>query len=208
MCFLHIFNKFFALHHLIRWIIYTSVGWNHRYTCTLKSNSWIFVSFKTPLDKGILEYKAVNNNAFFIYVHNFIWLKDSGALLQHLQSWDIISLSSRAQTTNYHRFDWQLRWEQLKKFQVKTYFNISPLLGLVSDMSEASTKSRWSTYFRQYEVVRIIFTTDSCLFEKTSNTKITLISLSNCCRWDRACIRASSLCITRKVIRRLHGGTY
>lgn len=81
--------------HYIIWLdgLYTQVSAEIRYTCPLKSNSWIFVSFKAPLDKGILEYEAVNNNAFFIYVHNFIWLKDSGALLQHLQSWDIISLS-------------------------------------------------------------------------------------------------------------------
>lgn len=55
---------------------------------------------------------------------------------------------------------------------------------MVTDKSEASTKSTWSTHLRQYKTTRIIFTTDSCLFEKTSKTKIPLISLSNCCRWD------------------------
>lgn len=63
---------------------------------------------------------------------------------------------SRAQTTNCHRFDSD-SWEQLMKFNVKTYLIISPLSGLVIDVSEASTKSRWSTHLRQYEITRIIF---------------------------------------------------
>lgn len=99
---------------------------------------------------------------------------------------------SRAQTTNYHRFDSD-SWEQLMKFNVKTYLIISPLSGLVTDMSEVSTKSRWSTHLRQYEITRIIFTTDSCLFEKTSKTKIPLISLSNCCRWDSTYITGKDI---------------
>lgn len=68
------------------------------------------------------------------------------------------------------------------KLQVKTYFNISLLLGETSDMSEPSTKSRLSSHLRQYGVVRIIFTTDSCLLIKLSNTERTLISLSDCRR--------------------------
>lgn len=67
------------------------------------------------------------------------------------------------------------------KFHVKTYFNISPLLGLICGVSEDSTKSRLSTYLRQSESIRIIFTTD-CLFEKNSNTKISLLSPPNCFR--------------------------
>lgn len=63
--------------------------------------------------------------------------------------------ASRAQTTNYHRFDSD-SWEQLMKFNVKTHLIISPLSGLVTDMSEVSTKSRWSTHLRQYEITRII----------------------------------------------------
>lgn len=104
---------------------------------------------------------------------------------------------SRAQTTKHNRFDSD-SWEQLMKFNVMTYLIISPLFGLVTDMSEASTKSRLSTHLRQYEITRIIFTTDSCLFKKASKTKIPLISLSNCCRWD-------STYITRKVIYRHQG---
>lgn len=80
---------------------------------------------------------------FLTYIISYDW-----STLEHsCNTWSHETLSaslktegSRAQTTNHHRFDSD-SWEQLMKLNVMTYLIISPMFGLVTDMSEASTKS-------------------------------------------------------------------